>query len=123
MSFVSDETVEEEGPWHLYFDKGRVSGVGSHDFTHDVMFKLSGDFGEDTDRERYANEIVRRLNAYGRAVEPTQAVHTHEALRVLVELYEQRNHISELEYMERERGALFNARIALSGRSEQMKDR
>jgi hypothetical protein len=115
--YIKDDSVEEEGPWHLYFDKGRVTGIGSHDFAHDVMFGISGDFGSAEDKMRYANEIVRRLNAYGRSVEPSQAAHTHEALRTLVELLDRRIDISEAEFLERERRALIDARLALQGRS------
>jgi hypothetical protein len=115
--YIKDDSVEEEGPWHLYFDKGRVTGIGSHDFAHDVMFGISGDFGGAEDKMRYANEIVRRLNAYGRSVEPSQAAHTHEALRTLVELIDRRIYISEAEFLERERSALYDARLALQGRS------
>lgn len=123
MTFKSDEGVYEEGPWHLYYDKGRVVGIGSHDFTHDVMFNISGDFGDNDEKARYGNEIVRRLNAYGAAVEPSNAAYTHEACRALVELMERKEFVPEEEYSVLERKALYNARIALTGKYEKYKFR
>jgi|SRR5476651_898799 len=114
--YIKDESVSEEGPWHLYYDNGKVSGIGSHDFTHDVMFGMTGDFGGPENRLNYGNEIVRRLNAYGKAVEPVDAAYTFEALRTLVDLLDhQRGHLPEEEYKKLEDVALRQARYALQG--------
>jgi hypothetical protein len=85
QDYLPDPSISEEGPWHFYVEKGRVTGIGSHDFTHDAMFSLSGDFSNNEERLRYANEIVSRLNAYGKVIKPDNAVETHEALRSLVD--------------------------------------
>jgi len=62
----------ENGPWgvgtHL---KGIKSDeieidvyIQSDDFTHDVSFTINGDFKDLEQKQNYAEEIVKRLNAY-----------------------------------------------------------
>lgn len=51
--------VIERGPWEVS-DDGRV--LYSDDFHHDAMLTVGGDFGDDTARKNYAEELARRLN-------------------------------------------------------------
>lgn len=55
--------VKEKGTWFCYFGGDRI-GVASHDFTHDVVLWVSGDFKDADQKIEYAEEIAKRLNAY-----------------------------------------------------------
>lgn len=56
----------ENGPWRAgKTDDGRYF-IGSDDFLMDVRLYVDGDFGDDSLREAYANEIAMRLNVYGK---------------------------------------------------------
>jgi hypothetical protein len=116
--YIKDESVEEEGPWHLYYNNGKVSGIGSHDFTHDVYLGISGDFGYIEEKQKYANEIVRRLNAYGAAVKPSNASYTYEALRMIVDVLEQQADITPEAFEVVKKEAMERARYALICRGE-----
>lgn len=54
--------VIERGPWSAS-DDGRT--ISSDDFTHDVVLRVSGDFGDDATRKAYSDELARRLNVGG----------------------------------------------------------
>jgi len=116
--YIKDESVQEEGPWHLYYDNGKVWGIGSHDFTHDTCLQISGDFGFAEEKQKYANEIVRRLNAYGKAVEPSNAVFTFDTLRMLVDILEQEPNQSPEDTAIAMKDTLIRARYALMGRGD-----
>ena len=51
--------VIERGPWYVSEDG---CGLSSDDFHHDASLMVEGDFANDEDRKRYADEIARRLN-------------------------------------------------------------
>ncbi len=62
---VIDEACEpgygehDAGPWSASAD-GRT--ISSDDFTHDVLLRVSGDFANDAQRKRYADNLVAKLN-------------------------------------------------------------
>jgi hypothetical protein len=114
QDYLPDPSISEEGPWHFYVEKGRVTGIGSHDFTHDAMFSLSGDFSNNEERLRYANEIVSRLNAYGKVIKPDNAVETHEALRSLVDHMDYLYDVGEMTFTPQLAQLLTNCRTALA---------
>lgn len=60
----SGDAPQERGPWRARHDEGepRKVFVESYDFTHDVRLYVNGDFVDDVQRLRYAEEIARRLN-------------------------------------------------------------
>lgn len=49
----------DKGPWDVSPD-GRT--IQSDDFCHDVTLHVSGDFWDDAQRKRYADNIARKLN-------------------------------------------------------------
>ena len=49
----------DKGPWHAS-DDGRH--LYSDDFTHDVRITIGGDFYDDAQRKRYADNIANKLN-------------------------------------------------------------
>jgi hypothetical protein len=59
--------IIEKGPF-----RGRAWATGgsvkiviaSDDFTHDVVLEVHGDFESIEEKQRYANEIARRLNKW-----------------------------------------------------------
>lgn len=55
--------ILDRGPWGVRTDpaSGWVA-VFSDDFTHDVLMKITGDFGSYAERVEYAEALVRRLN-------------------------------------------------------------
>jgi hypothetical protein len=117
--YIQDKSIEEEGPWHLYFDNnGKVTGIGSHDFSYDVMFGMSGDFGDAETKLRYANEITRRLNAFGVSVKPGTAHETHEAMRALLDILDLQDRMTPPEYEKQKHAAMSKARYALLGQAE-----
>lgn len=60
-SIDSPEWGEHDmGPWQASED-GRE--IASDDFCHDVVLKVNGDFYDDAQRKRYADNLVARLNA------------------------------------------------------------
>jgi hypothetical protein len=50
----------DKGPWRLYFDVS-MFGVASDDFKHDVVLRVSGDFGGEDKRE-YCELLATALN-------------------------------------------------------------
>jgi hypothetical protein len=52
----------DKGPWTVGDD---ARSLRSDDFTHDVVLKLSGDFSDDGQRRRYAEELCSKLNGIG----------------------------------------------------------
>jgi hypothetical protein len=50
----------DQGDWAASEDGKRIE---SNDFTHDVWLKVSGDFVDDAQRKKYAENIAERLNA------------------------------------------------------------
>lgn len=49
----------DKGPWTIDDD---ARCLRSDDFTHDVVLKISGDFSDDGERRRYAEELCSKLN-------------------------------------------------------------
>ena len=49
----------DAGTWSSSQD-GRT--ISSGDFTHDVLLLVSGDFADDAQRKRYADNLVAKLN-------------------------------------------------------------
>jgi hypothetical protein len=55
----------DRGPWTLFFGpppKRDLIGVQSEDFEHDVTLKVSGDFHDLEQKERYCNWLLSVLN-------------------------------------------------------------
>lgn len=77
--------VRETGPWEVFSaeDNSRV-GLLSHDFTHDVVLWISGDFADFDERMAYAEEMAKRLNNETRLA---AAEAENEQLRAVVEFY------------------------------------
>lgn len=59
----------DKGPWSVVTTPLPEEGtyLESDDFTHDVRLKISGDFGNIADRERYAFALAEALNAAAKA--------------------------------------------------------
>lgn len=65
-------TSMDKGPWEIYYDDDvvdeatgnrRIIGISSDDFEHDVLLRVSGDFGSYEDRHRYCELLVAKLNS------------------------------------------------------------
>lgn len=55
--------IQERGPFRVgKDDKGFY--IASDDFNHDVWLRFTGDFYDDEQKQAYAEEIAKRLNAY-----------------------------------------------------------
>lgn len=63
--------IVERGPWTARQD-GPKTFVESEDFTHDVRLYVDGDFSSPEQKLAYAEEIARRLNAWGPAKDGAQ---------------------------------------------------
>lgn len=63
----------DAGPWYYHAEPSKEGHdvyrhyLESDDFTHDVRLYLSGDFGDEAERERYAQALLAKLN---RGTEP-----------------------------------------------------
>jgi hypothetical protein len=56
----------DKGPWKLFYGlapRRELIGLQSDDFEHDVTLKVSGDFYDLEQKERYCNWLAARLNA------------------------------------------------------------
>lgn len=61
--------VKENGTWKAICSADSSGDnynvvIQSNDFTHDVMLIVDGDFRDDGQKLKYAEEIARRLNLY-----------------------------------------------------------
>jgi hypothetical protein len=55
----------DKGPWSLFYGpppKRELVGVISEDFERDVVLKVSGDFIDQGEKERYCNWLLGVLN-------------------------------------------------------------
>jgi hypothetical protein len=55
----------DKGPWSLFYGpppKRELLGVISEDFERDVVLKVSGDFTDHGEKERYCNWLLGVLN-------------------------------------------------------------
>ena len=53
----------DKGPWVLFHNiDGRLIGIISHDFTHDVVLNVSGDFSDEMDKDNYCRALADKLN-------------------------------------------------------------
>jgi len=52
----------DKGPWRLYNIGRAYTEVGSDDFTHDVVLKITGDFADATERLAYTEWLETILN-------------------------------------------------------------
>jgi len=59
MAVTDDRLTRDSGPWEITEDLC----LGSGDFTHDVILRILGDFADDTQKRKYAENLAAKLNA------------------------------------------------------------
>lgn len=56
----------DKGPWHIYTGSGgKLLGVISDDFDHDVSLEVKGDFRDNLQKLAYCEWLRNKLNESG----------------------------------------------------------
>ncbi len=62
MELNVEKNVPDAGPWKFDFSEKGELALYSDDFNHDVMMRVSGDFGDKRNKEIYGEYICEILN-------------------------------------------------------------